>query len=142
MECANLLGIAVFFLYLRAEREKYYEHGLKGKKDPDKYLSLIIDGMDQSKQCLSIRKQQNITNIRHLPSYFALKMSDNESFESHTDTEESTDNEDIAEQSSVVQPYQFEPVADSDYEEDQTDEDGILPSTLEARFKKDVAVNS
>ena len=35
-------------------------------------------------------------------------MSDNEGFESQTDSE------DIAEQSSVLQPYQFEPVADSD----------------------------
>jgi hypothetical protein len=70
-------------------------------------------------------------------------MSNNESFDSQTETEGSTDNEDIAEQSSVVQPYQFvEPVADSDYEEDQTDADGILRETLEARFKKNVAVNS
>ena len=70
---------------------------------------------DTSK-CLTIQKEQNFTNIRHLPSYFVLKMSDNESFESQTDTEgPSTDSEDIAEQSSV-QPYQFEPVADSDYE--------------------------
>ena len=48
-----------------------------------------------------------------------MKMIENESFESQTDTEGSTDNEDIAEQPSVVQPYQFEPVADSDYEEDR-----------------------
>ena len=67
-------------------------------------------------------------------------MSDNESFDSQT--EGSTDSEDIAEQSSFVQPYQFEPVTDSDYGEDQTDEDGILRETLEARFKKNVAVNS
>ena len=40
-------------------------------------------------------------------------MFDNESFESQTETEGSAD-EDIAEQSSVVQPYQFQPVADSD----------------------------
>ena len=52
-------------------------------------------------------------------------MSDNESFESQTDTERSTHNEDIAEQLSVAQPYRFEPVADGDYEEDNTDEDGI-----------------
>ena len=39
-------------------------------------------------------------------------MFDNESFESQTETEGSTDNEDIAEQSSVVQPYKFEPVGD------------------------------
>ena len=42
-------------------------------------------------------------------------MSDSESFEAQTDTEQSTDNEDVVEpQSLVVQPYQFEPVADSD----------------------------
>ena len=90
---------------------------------------------------MAIRKQQNITNIRQFPLYFAIKMSDNESLESQTETEGSTDIEDIAEQSSVAQPYQFEPVADSDYEEDQTDEDGILRENLEARFKKNVAVN-
>lgn len=69
-------------------------------------------------------------------------MSDSESFESHTDSEESTDHEDIVEQSSVVQPYQFEPVADSDYEEQQTDEDGILRENLEAQVNKTVAVSS
>ena len=77
-----------------------------------------------------------------MPSHFALQMSDSKRFESQTDTEGSTDNKDIAEQSSVVQLYRFEPVADSDYEEDQTDEDGILRETLEARFKKNVVVNS
>ena len=69
-------------------------------------------------------------------------MSDSESFESQTDTERSTDNQDVIEQSSVVQPYQFEPLAESDYEEDETDEDGILRETLEARFKKTIAVSS
>ena len=69
-------------------------------------------------------------------------MSDSESFESQTDTEQSTDNEDVVEQSSVVQPYQFEAVAESDYEEDETDEDGILRETLEARFKKTIVVSS
>ena len=64
---------------------------------------------------MAIRKRQNITNIRQFPLYFATKLSDHESFESQTETTEgSTDNEGIAEQSSVVQPYQFEPVADSD----------------------------
>jgi hypothetical protein len=68
-------------------------------------------------------------------------MSDSESFESQRDTEQSTDNENVVEpQSSVVQPYQFEPIADidyNDYEEDETGEDGI-----EARFTKTVAVSS
>jgi hypothetical protein len=63
-------------------------------------------------------------------------MSDNESFGSRTETEGSTDNEDIAAQSSVVQQYQFEPVADSDYEEDQTDEDGILLELLRRDLRK------
>ncbi|XP_068687066.1 uncharacterized protein [Montipora foliosa] len=31
------------------ERKKYYKHQKKAEKRPDKYLSLIIDGMDQSK---------------------------------------------------------------------------------------------
>ena len=39
-------------------------------------------------------------------------MSDSESIESQTETEQFTDNEDIVERCSVVQPYQFEPVAD------------------------------
>ena len=69
-------------------------------------------------------------------------MSDSETFESQTDTEQSTDNEDVVEQSSVVQPYQFKPVAESDYEEEETDEDGILREILEARFKKTIAVSS
>ena len=69
-------------------------------------------------------------------------MSDSESIESQTDTEQSTDNKDIVEQCSVVQPYQFEPVADSEYEEEETDKDGILRETLEARFKKTIAVSS
>jgi hypothetical protein len=58
-------------------------------------------------------ENNKITNVRQLPLYFAIKMSDNESFDSQT--EGSTDNENIAEQSSFVQQYQFEPVTDSDY---------------------------
>ena len=57
-------------------------------------------------------------------------MSENESFESQTDTERSTHNEDIAEQSSVAQPHGFEPVSDSDYEQDNSDEDGIPRLTI------------
>ena len=38
-------------------------------------------------------------------------------------------------------PQQFEPVADSDYEEDETDENGIVRETLEARFTKTLAVS-
>ena len=45
-------------------------------------------------------------------------MSDNESFSSQTESEEWSDNQDVVEQSSVNQPYRFEAVADSDYEEE------------------------
>ena len=81
---------------------------------------------DTSK-CLAVQKQQNITNIKQFPLYFDIKISDNKSFKSQTETEGSTDNKDIPEQLSVVQPYQFEPVADSDYEEDQMDDVRLLP---------------
>lgn len=33
----------------RSEREKYAKHRHKSEKHPDKYLSIIVDGMDQSK---------------------------------------------------------------------------------------------
>ena len=31
------------------ERQKYYKHVTKARRDPGKYLSIILDGMDQSK---------------------------------------------------------------------------------------------
>lgn len=34
---------------VRAEKQKYYHHRYKARRNPDKYLSIIIDGMDQSK---------------------------------------------------------------------------------------------
>ena len=37
------------FLYCSTERQKYYKHVEKAKRHPSKYLSTIIDGMDQSK---------------------------------------------------------------------------------------------
>ena len=43
---------SVLYDYNRAEREKYYKHGFKAKNKPDKYLSNIMDGMDQSKHNL------------------------------------------------------------------------------------------
>ena len=36
----------------RAEREKYYKHGLKGRDEPKRYLPIMIDGIDQSKHNL------------------------------------------------------------------------------------------
>jgi len=42
------------FFFSSGERKKYYKHQKKAEKRPDKYLSLIIDGMDQSKTHLPI----------------------------------------------------------------------------------------
>ena len=39
----------------RAERRKYYNHREKARSEPNKYVTIIIDGMDQSK-----------TNVPHL----------------------------------------------------------------------------
>ena len=36
----------------RAERRKYYKHGLKAKSNPKKCLSVTLDGMDQNKHNL------------------------------------------------------------------------------------------
>ena len=36
----------------RTEREKYYKHGEKAKRNPEKYLSITVDGMDQAKHNL------------------------------------------------------------------------------------------
>ena len=69
--------------------------------------------------------------------YFGFKtyeMSDSESLESQTESEVSIDHEDMAKQSSVVQPYQFEPLADNEYEEQETDEDCISRADLQARL--------
>jgi len=31
--------------HFRTEREKYYSHRAKSRKEPDKYITLIVDGM-------------------------------------------------------------------------------------------------
>ena len=36
----------------RTEREKYYKLGEKAKRNPEKYLSITMDGMDQAKHNL------------------------------------------------------------------------------------------
>ena len=42
-------------MYCRTERRKYYRHREKARSEPHKYVTIIIDGMDQNK-----------TNIPHL----------------------------------------------------------------------------
>lgn len=59
--CAAWYGVFTSSLYntlvCRNEREKYAKHRHKAEKYPSKYMSIIIDGMDQDK-----------TNIPHLIS--------------------------------------------------------------------------
>jgi len=42
----------VLSLSYSVERRKYYKHVQKAKQNPNKYLSIILDGMDQSKTFL------------------------------------------------------------------------------------------
>lgn len=44
------------FIHYSTERSKYYKHREKARNNPDKYVCVIIDGMDQAK-----------TNIPQLP---------------------------------------------------------------------------
>ena len=53
----------------RAERHKYYHHREKSRSEPQKYATIIIDGMDQSKtnlphltQCT--KSMQNLWKLR------------------------------------------------------------------------------
>ena len=46
--CFSIINPLIF----RAERNKYYKHRSKAKANPDKYMSVIIDGMDQGKHNL------------------------------------------------------------------------------------------
>lgn len=71
-----------------------------------------------------------------------MSESDNSSTSGSSEEELLTD-EDIGEQSSLVQPYQDEPMASSDYEDEpEADEDGIERADLEARFLRTVPVDS
>ena len=39
----------IYNIHCRSEREKYYTHREKSCREPQKYMILILDGMDQSK---------------------------------------------------------------------------------------------
>jgi len=45
----TLTNCLCWYWIYRAERRKYYKHGLKAKSNPKKYLSVTLDGMDQNK---------------------------------------------------------------------------------------------
>ena len=48
------------------KEKKYYKHQKKAEQGPDKYLSLIIDGMDQSKTHLTHWIQKSKVRISSL----------------------------------------------------------------------------
>ena len=56
-------------LYISEERRKYYSHREKSRANPEKYLTIIIDGMDQSKTNIpsltcAPKSLQNMQGIR------------------------------------------------------------------------------
>ncbi|XP_067660460.1 uncharacterized protein [Haliotis asinina] len=57
----------------RLLREKYYKHGDKAKRSPSKYVSLIIDNMDQNKTNLPVFPEQSKLNQGHLPETLYLQ---------------------------------------------------------------------
>ena len=53
----------------RQERKKYYLHREKARSDPKKYLTVIIDGMDQNKTNVpallqETKSTQNLYRVR------------------------------------------------------------------------------
>ena len=78
-----------------------------------------------------------------------LKMASESEFSlSSTSSKSDEESEDSEQDMEVVysrfEPYQDEPLADSDCESDdgeEADQDGLTPTILEARFEKQVAVN-
>lgn len=56
----------------RKEREKYYHHCAKAKHDTQKYLTLIIDGMDQQKTLLPHYVSQSKVSTAIKPNYLMV----------------------------------------------------------------------
>ena len=58
----------MFLFYHREQRENYYKHRANAKRDPDKYMSLIIDAMDHSKLLLPrfMRKSKETSQLAKL----------------------------------------------------------------------------
>ena len=58
-----------YCFFFRHEREKYAKHRHKSQKYPQTFLSVIIDGMDQSKTDIP----HNITNPKALAGTYRLE---------------------------------------------------------------------
>lgn len=71
--CNHWVFFCSFLFINRGERKKYYKHQKKAEKNPEKYLSIIIDVMDQSKthlphwvQCSKVSIVDIITVLRYV----------------------------------------------------------------------------
>ena len=59
------------FSYTRNERQKYYHHREKSRQNPEKFITVIVDGMDQSKTNVPnlSRRTKSTQNLWHLPTH-------------------------------------------------------------------------
>ena len=65
VSCSNCTYLRSY-CYLRSERRKYYHHREKSRSEPQKYLTIIIDGMDQNKTSYTqmTKSTQNLWWVR------------------------------------------------------------------------------
>lgn len=66
--------LCIIFHYIsiyRVERKKYHSHREKSRSSPDKFLTMIVDGMDQSKTNLSNTKlvSKSTSSLWHLRTH-------------------------------------------------------------------------
>ena len=67
----SVVIIFVLFLMTRKERENYHHHRYKAKRHPEKYITIILDGMDNSKTHLprERRVSKEHANVSRLKSH-------------------------------------------------------------------------
>ncbi len=61
----------LLYFFFSAERRKYYKHTEKAKRHPSRYLSIIIDGMDQSKTFVPhfVRVSKSVSSLWKLKTH-------------------------------------------------------------------------
>ena len=65
LTCILQASCFYFYLYDREERKKYYSHIKKSVSNPEKYLSIMIDGMDQGKSHLPYFVQKSKVGLHN-----------------------------------------------------------------------------
>ena len=69
-----LIKLICFSLYIyREERKKYYLHREKSRSTPEKYITIIIDGMDQNKTNIPslLRQAKSMQNLQRLRTHLS-----------------------------------------------------------------------